>query len=100
MVGERETFLKLSYLQNDKQQDGRNTNVCLRIPLLVVINSWIGQAKIGKEVNYNIFTKYIQNNNSFKLFKHEKILIHSVSLLHFWSLSNGTKSTYIPWLAQ
>ena len=60
MVGERETFLKLSYLQIDKQQDGRSTNV--------IINGWIGQAKIGTTVNWNNFTKHMQNNNSFKLF--------------------------------
>jgi hypothetical protein len=34
-------------------------------------------------VNCNIFMHYIQNNSSFKLFKHEAMLIRSVSLLGF-----------------
>jgi len=37
-----ETFFKLSYLQNDKQQDGGSTNVCLRFLLLMRINDWHG----------------------------------------------------------
>ena len=36
MVGKRQTFLKLPYLQNDKQQDGGSTNFCLRILLLLI----------------------------------------------------------------
>jgi len=51
MVGKRETFLKLPYLQDDKQQDGGSTNVCLRILLLVIINGWSGQVKFGTEIN-------------------------------------------------
>ena len=51
MVGKRETFLKLSYLQTDKKQDGRCTNVCIRILLLVIINRWSGQEKFGTEIN-------------------------------------------------
>ena len=81
MVGKRETFLKLPYLQNDKQQDGGSTNVCLKFLLLTIIKSWTSQVKFGAEVNYINFIHYMQNNTSFKLFKHEAILIHSVSLI-------------------
>ena len=55
MVGKRQTFLKLPYLQNDKQQDGGSTNVCLRILLLLIKKGWIGQEKFGEEVNCNNF---------------------------------------------
>jgi hypothetical protein len=81
MVGMGETFLKLPYLENDKQQDGGSTNVCIKHLLLKIIKSWTGQVKFGTEVNYINFTHYMQNNPSFKLFKHEAILNHSVSLI-------------------
>ena len=81
MVGKRETFLKLHYLQNDKQQDCGSTNVCLRFLLLTIIKIWTGQLKFSTEVNYINFTHYMQNKPSFKLFKHEAILIHFVSLI-------------------
>ena len=70
MVGKRETVLKVSYLQSDKKHDGRSANICLSILLLVITTDWIWQVKIGREVNCNNFTKYVQNNKSFKLFKH------------------------------
>ena len=85
IVGNRETFLKLPYLQNDKRQDDGSTNVCLRFLLLMIINGWIGQVKFGREENCNIFTHYMQNNSSFKSFKHKAFVIHSVSLLYFRS---------------
>jgi len=81
MVGKRETFLKLPYLQNDKQQDGGSTNVCLKFLLLTIIKSWTGQVKFGTEVNNINFTHYMQNKPSFKLFNYAAILIHSVSLI-------------------
>jgi len=59
MVGKRETVLKVSHLQSDKKQDSRSTNICLRIPLLVITTGWIGQVKIGTEVNCNNFTKHV-----------------------------------------
>ena len=60
-----ETVVRLSYLRNDKQQDGRNTNVFLRVLLLIIMNSWMWQVKFGTEVNCNIFTHYTQNNSLF-----------------------------------
>jgi len=42
-VGKIETLVRVPYLQNDKQQDGGSTNVCLSILLLVIINGWIGE---------------------------------------------------------
>jgi len=66
MVGKCETVLKLPYLQNDMQQDGRSTNVCLRFLLQVITNGWIAQVKFGSEVNCNIFAHCMQNNSSFK----------------------------------
>ena len=42
----------------------------------------------------------MQNNSSFKLFKREEILIHSLSLLHFRFQSNAVRSINIPWFAQ
>jgi len=99
-VWKHEAFLNLPYLLNDKQQDGRNTNVCSRNLLLVIITAWIGQVKFRREVNCNIFTNYMQNNNSFKLFKHKAILIHSLSQLHFRSRSKAVRSIHIPWLPQ
>jgi hypothetical protein len=100
MVGKCETVLKLPYLQNDMQQDGRSTTVCLRFLLQVIINGWFGQVKFGTEVNCNIFVYCMQNNSSFKLFKHEAILIHSLSLLYFRSQNNAVRSIHIPCLAQ
>jgi len=93
-------FKNLPCLQNDKQQDGRSTNICLTRLLLAKINGWIWQVKLGTEENCNIFTKYTQNNNSFKLFKHEKKIIHSKPLLCFRSQNNAFRSIYISWLAQ
>ena len=49
MVGKDESVLKLPYLQNDKQQDGRSTKVCLCFFVLIIINVWIGQVKFGTE---------------------------------------------------
>jgi hypothetical protein len=69
-VGKSETFLKLPYLQNDMQQDGGRTNVCLRLLLLIITKGWIGQVNFGTEVNCNNFVHCMQNNSSFKFFKH------------------------------
>ena len=63
LVGKREALLKLSYLQNDKEQDGGSTNVCLRFLHLMIMKGYGGQVKFGTAVNCNIFTHYIQNNN-------------------------------------
>ena len=73
MVGKRETFLKLPYLQNDVRQNGGNTNVCLRFFLVVITNGWIGQVKFSMELNCINFKQYMQNNTSYKLLKHEAI---------------------------
>ena len=91
-MGKSETLVRLPYLHNNKQQSGSSTNVCLRFLLLLVMNGWIGQVKFGTGVNCNFFTYYLQNNSSIKLFKHESVIIHSVSLLHFRSQYNGTRS--------
>jgi hypothetical protein len=66
----------------------------------MIMNGWIWQVKFGTDVNCNIFTHYMQNNTSFNLFKHESMLIHSVSLLYLLSHTNRVRSIYIPWLAQ
>jgi len=42
-VGKLETLVWVSYLQNDKQQDGGSTNVCIRFLLLIIIHGWVGQ---------------------------------------------------------
>ena len=73
MVGKREAFLKLPYLQNDMQQDGGSTNVCLRFFLVMITNGWIWQVKFSMELNSINFKHYMQNNTSFKLLKHEAI---------------------------
>jgi len=99
-VGKSETFLKLLYLQNDKQQDGCRTNICWRLLFLMITKGWIGQVKFGMEVNCNNFTHYVQNNSSFKLFKHEAMIINSVSLLYCRCQNNAVRSIYTPWLAQ
>ena len=39
--GETETFVKVPYLQNDKEQDGGSTNVWLRFLLLMIMNHWM-----------------------------------------------------------
>ena len=54
-MGKRETFLKLAYLQNDKQQDGGNTNVSLRFLQPMITKGCVGQVKFGAEVNCNNF---------------------------------------------
>ena len=100
IVGRCETVLKLPYLQHYMQLDGGSTNVCLRFLLQVIINGWIGQVKFGTEVNCNIFVYCMQNNSSYKLFKHEAILIHSMSLLYFRSQNNAVRSVHIHLLAQ
>jgi len=61
----------VSYLQNDKQQDGRSTNVCLRFMFLIIMDVLIGQVKFGTELNCNRFAHYMQNNPSFKLLEHK-----------------------------
>jgi hypothetical protein len=70
-VGKRENYVKVTYLQNDKQQDGGSTNVSLIFLFLMIVNGWIWQVKFGTGVNCSIFTHYIENNTSFKLFIHE-----------------------------
>jgi hypothetical protein len=70
-VGKSETVVRVSYLQNDKQQDGGSTNVCLRFLCLLIMNSLIWQVKFGTEVYFNILTRDMQNNSSLKLFKHD-----------------------------
>jgi len=66
----------------------------------MITNGWSGQVNFGMEVKCINFTNYVQNNTSFKLFKHEAMLIHSVSLLYFGSQNNAVRSIHIPWLAQ
>jgi hypothetical protein len=66
------------YLENDKHKDGGSTNACLKFLLLFIMNGWTGQMKFGSEVNCKNFMQYMQNKTSFKLFKHEEIIIHSV----------------------
>jgi len=46
-VGKSETVVRVSYLQNDKQQDGGSTNVYLRFLLLIIIHNWVGQVKLS-----------------------------------------------------
>ena len=41
IVGEIETFVKVLYLQNDKEQDGGSTNVWLRFLLLMIMHHWM-----------------------------------------------------------
>ena len=72
----------------------------LRFLILMIKSGLILQVKFGTELNCNIFTHYMQNNSSFKLFRHETMLIHSLSLLYFLSQNNGFRSIHIPWLAQ
>ena len=64
-MGKRETLLKLSYLQDDKEQDGHSTNVCLRFLHQMIMKGCVGQVKFSTEGNCKNFTKYMQNNNSF-----------------------------------
>ena len=94
---------QLPYLQNDKQQYGGSTNICLKL-LPLIINSRTGQVKFVTHVNCNICTLYMQNNYSFKLlninYQTQKILIQSVLLLYFPSQFKGVRSIHIPWLAQ
>jgi hypothetical protein len=45
----------ISYLQNDKEQDGGSTNVCLRIMLLMIKKGWVWRVKYLTDVNCNIF---------------------------------------------
>jgi hypothetical protein len=70
----------LPHLQNDKQQDGRSKNVGLRFFRPMITKGCVVQVQFGAAVNCKVFTKYMQNNNSFKLFKHEAMVIRSVSL--------------------
>jgi len=46
-VGKSGTVVRLPYLLNGKQQDGRSTYVCFRFLRLMIKNSWIGQVKFG-----------------------------------------------------
>ena len=39
--GEIETFVKVLYLQNDKEQDGSCRNVWLKFLLLMIMNHWM-----------------------------------------------------------
>jgi hypothetical protein len=102
--GEGRNSSQLPYLQNDKQQDGVSTNICLRFLLPLIINSRTGQVKFVTHVNFNICTLYMQNNYSFKLlyinYQTPSILIQSVSLLYFPSQFKGVRSIHISWLAQ
>jgi hypothetical protein len=77
------TFVMLPYLQNDKQQDGDSTNVCLRFRLLLIMDGCVGQV-LGKcwlcwasEVCYGVKLQHFytlhKNNSLFKLFNHETI---------------------------
>ena len=54
VVGKRENVLKLSYLQNDKEQDSSSTNVCLRYLHQMIMKGCVGQVKFGTAVNCNI----------------------------------------------
>jgi len=47
----------------------------------MITKGWTGQVKFGMEVNCNNFTQHVQNNSSFKLFKHEAMLLHSVTVI-------------------
>ena len=53
-MGRSETFVMVPYLQNDKQQNGRSINDCLRFILLTIMVVWVGQVKFGTELNSNI----------------------------------------------
>jgi len=66
----------------------------------MITKGCVGQVTFDLEVNYNNFTKYMQNNHSFTLFKHEALVIHSVLLLYFLAQINAVRSIYIPWLSQ
>jgi hypothetical protein len=79
----------LPHLQNDKQQDGRSKNVGLRFLRPMITKGFVGQVTFGAAVNCNFLTKYIKNNNPFKLIKHEAMVIRSVSLLYFRSHTNA-----------
>jgi len=57
-------------------------------------------SEIWNWVNCNNFTHCVQNNSYFKLFKHEAMIIQSVSLLYCRSQNNAVWSIHIPWLAQ
>ena len=93
-------LLKLPYLQNDKEQDGRSTNVCFDFSSDDDNEGLAWASEVGREAYCNISTHYIQNNSSFTLFKHEAIIVHSVSLLYFRSQNNTFRSIQIPWLSQ
>jgi len=49
-VGKSETVVRVTYLQNDKQQYGGSRKICLRFLRLLIMNSWIGDVKFGTEV--------------------------------------------------
>ena len=99
-MGKRETLLKLPYLQNDMQQVGRCRNICLRLVPPIIAIGCVVHLKFGTEVNFNFVTKYISYNNYFNLFKHQAILIHSLSMSYFRSQINAFRSIHIPLLAQ
>ena len=46
--GETETFVKVLYLQNDKEQHGGSTNVWLRFLPLMIVNHWMLASDIYK----------------------------------------------------
>jgi hypothetical protein len=95
-VGKSETVDRVPYLENVKQKDDGSTRVCLRFMLLMIMNVWIEQVTFGTEVNCNNLAHYLQNDSSFKLFKHEAIVILSMSLLLFRYQINGLRSIHFP----
>jgi len=50
VVGKFLTFVKVVYLQNDKEQDGGSTNVWLRFLLLMIMNHCILESEISSGV--------------------------------------------------
>jgi hypothetical protein len=76
-------FFMLPYLQNDKQQNGGSTNVCLRFWFLLKMDGCVGQvlgkcwlcwaSEVWYEVKLQHFCTLHKSNSSFQLFKHEKI---------------------------
>ena len=82
------------------QQACRRRNVCLRFLPPIIAKGCTVQVKFGTEGNSNFVTKYMQCNNYFILFKHQAILIHSLSMLYSPSQINAFGSIRISWLAQ
>jgi hypothetical protein len=82
IVGKCEIFVNVTCLQKDKRQDDGSRNVSLRVLLLVIMNSCVWQAKMSRGVNCNTSTHCVQNISFTELFKNERVLIQSVSLLY------------------